>query len=159
MDKPCSTCKHTKPLSAFHKSTNKPDGHHSVCKECAKAYQKAYRKTERGREVKRDSTRNGGRFYTAKRHAYKKGREWTITRAEFYTLVAQACHYCDGKLSPTTTGLDRADSSLGYTIDNVVPCCRDCNTMKSNILSKEEMLACMALILNMRKGVVLHGKV
>lgn len=30
-------------------------------------------------------------------------------------------------------GIDRKDSSKGYTIDNCVPCCTECNTMKSDL--------------------------
>ena len=30
-------------------------------------------------------------------------------------------------------GVDRKDNNLGYTIDNCVPCCHRCNSMKSNL--------------------------
>lgn len=36
-------------------------------------------------------------------------------------------------------GIDRVDSSLGYTVDNVVPCCKLCNQAKNN-LSKQEFV-------------------
>jgi hypothetical protein len=32
-----------------------------------------------------------------------------------------------------TSGLDRIDSDKGYTLDNVVPCCRNCNRAKSDL--------------------------
>jgi hypothetical protein len=31
-----------------------------------------------------------------------------------------------------SNGLDRIDSSIGHVLENVVPCCFDCNIMKSN---------------------------
>jgi len=39
-----------------------------------------------------------------------------------------------------TNGIDRIDSSLGYTLTNVVSCCKHCNTAKSS-LSQEEFKA------------------
>lgn len=38
----------------------------------------------------------------------------------------------DPSLTIRYSGLDRIDSSLGYTYGNVVPCCGECNGMKSN---------------------------
>ena len=34
-------------------------------------------------------------------------------------------------------GIDRVDSSKGYTLDNCVPCCSICNTMKLNYTLQE----------------------
>ena len=31
------------------------------------------------------------------------------------------------------TGIDRYDSKLGYTIENSVPCCKNCNRAKSDL--------------------------
>jgi hypothetical protein len=56
-------------------------------------------------------------------------------------LMGRSCHYCgappnnvsshpDGNGSFTYSGIDRVDNSLGYTPDNVVPCCRHCNYSK-----------------------------
>jgi len=36
--------------------------------------------------------------------------------------------------------VDKKNPKLGYTIDNIVWACRICNTMKSNILTYEEMI-------------------
>lgn len=35
------------------------------------------------------------------------------------------------------TGLDRRDSSRGYDLDNVVPCCRACNVAKNDMTVDE----------------------
>ena len=71
----------------------------------------------------------------------------------FLTLSQHDCHYCGrppqltrnkaystGKKpvsdyqrengSFTYNGLDRIDSSIGHTDDNVIPCCSTCNSMK-----------------------------
>lgn len=71
-----------------------------------------------------------------------------ITYEEFKYIVARPCYYCgkefskilrdvekSRKVQVTNTivkicGIDRVDSSKGYTIDNVVSCCDICNRMK-----------------------------
>jgi hypothetical protein len=63
----------------------------------------------------------------------------------FYTMSQLPCDYCGIPPHRTTNGftsngLDRLDSTKGHTIDNVVPCCADCNWMKSN-RTRENFLA------------------
>lgn len=83
------------------------------------------------------------------RHKLKGGTDKTIISFEEYKkLVKQPCYYCGQKFSRVLkdiehtrkiqvtdvevkiNGLDRIDSKKGYEIDNVVPCCKRCNTMK-----------------------------
>jgi len=60
------------------------------------------------------------------------------------TLGSQPrCHYCHVSLridprSPVSH-LDRKNNALGYTKDNCVACCWDCNRIKSDVFSFEEM--------------------
>jgi len=78
-----------------------------------------------------------------KKNAQMAGREWLLTEKMFDSLTSGSCHYC-GQL-PTNVhstytsfgefhynGIDRKDSNLGYTPDNVVPCCKECQKAKSN---------------------------
>lgn len=71
-----------------------------------------------------------------------KGRVgWSLTFEEFLILIAQPCHYC--KLphpEHSGRGLDRLDNARGYHLDNVVSCCPECNMVRNNIFSVEEML-------------------
>lgn len=62
--------------------------------------------------------------------------EFALTLSEFDAITRLPCHYCgdlpsDGHGS-AYTGVDRIDSSKGYFLDNVVPCCEVCNKMKLN---------------------------
>jgi hypothetical protein len=41
------------------------------------------------------------------------------------------CDYCGDHIS--TIGLDRLNNDLGYTKDNVVPCCSTCNLMRKSM--------------------------
>lgn len=77
--------------------------------------------------------------------ARTKGFDMTLTRPEIAELIFEPCHYCgkepelirkvgagvwvrDGVAA---NGIDRKDSSLGYVQGNVLPCCSDCNYLKS----------------------------
>jgi hypothetical protein len=76
---------------------------------------------------------------------YKKGAEdrglsWELTEEQFRSLTTSDCYYTGRKPSQeftaasgevyTYSGIDRLDSSVGYTVDNCVPCCTQVNRMK-----------------------------
>ena len=42
--------------------------------------------------------------------------------------------------SVNLNGIDRADNSIGYSRDNVLPCCRACNRMKNAFSQKDFIL-------------------
>ena len=52
-------------------------------------------------------------------------------------LTNQPCIYCG---DTHNIGLDRIDNSKGHTKDNVVPCCVECNTVRNDLFTMEEML-------------------
>jgi len=68
--------------------------------------------------------------------AKSKEFEFEFTKDEFINLINTPCIYCGVvKLN----GLDRIDSSKGYTKSNTQPCCGDCNIAK-HTKSHEEYL-------------------
>jgi hypothetical protein len=83
-------------------------------------------------------------YGTYKGRMIKRGLEFSLTKDEFRELTKQNCFYCnvEPKQIATSTGrsygeyiyngIDRIDSSKGYTKDNVVPCCGFCNVAKNN---------------------------
>lgn len=92
-------------------------------------------------------------WHEYKHSAKKRNLEFGITQEELRAYTKQACHYCGAYESSSTThgngkvvtpetlensryhynGLDRVDSSKGYTPDNVVVCCKRCNWMKNDM--------------------------
>ncbi len=91
-------------------------------------------------------------YNTYKNTALKMKREFSLTQEDFIILIKKPCDYCGiepKKLvknghdnlngSFMANGLDRIDSSKGYTKDNVSPCCRTCNIAK-NAMPVEEFL-------------------
>ena len=80
-------------------------------------------------------------FYSYERRAKKKDLVLDISKDEFLSLIKLNCFYC-GR-SPNKyfkwknsngglfyNGLDRIHNSKGYMLDNIVPCCENCNYAK-----------------------------
>ena len=61
------------------------------------------------------------------RGAKERGLVFELTLDQVEQLVQQPCFYC-GK--EPRNGIDRRDSSVGYIIENCLPCCFTCNVMK-----------------------------
>jgi hypothetical protein len=72
-----------------------------------------------------------------------------LTDEKAFEIMKEPCFYC-GQIDTRYTryrqekaflnGLDRVENIIGYTVDNVVPCCKMCNLSKKNA-SKEEFLS------------------
>jgi hypothetical protein len=140
----CCSCKSAVLLSEFHTDNRRPSGLRGTCKNCKREKQKVYKTTEKGYAVfKKASNKfvrtNYGRFAHLVNIAKKKGMECTLTLEHFSKLIEKSCEYCGGKLEETGYGLDRKNNKEGYTVDNVVPCCKICNQTKMDIFSFDEM--------------------
>jgi hypothetical protein len=68
------------------------------------------------------------RYKVYKYGAERRGYSFDITLEEFINLWNKPCYYCNDTINGI--GIDRKDNSLGYTVDNTVPCCTVCNFMK-----------------------------
>ena len=92
-------------------------------------------------------------IYNELKNHRRKDVEFTLTFDEFLNLISNPeCKYCGVKLEyhehSRTNGihntrahqLDRKDNSKGYTFDNVVPCCWECNRLKSDRFTYDEFL-------------------
>ena len=76
-----------------------------------------------------------------------RGYESELSPEDYREITSQDCYYC-GKPPQSKThpnlygeifrnGVDRIDSSKGYTKDNVRPCCSTCNYMKLDMTEQE----------------------
>jgi len=90
-------------------------------------------------------------LYTYKRNARVRGHKWALTKEHFIELTSSPCHYCG--IEPkqeafpcgdtgtySYNGIDRIDNSMGYTVENSVPCCGICNRAKMD-MGYQEFLA------------------
>lgn len=86
-----------------------------------------------------------------KHGAHSRGLVFNLQYEDFKKLILDKCYYCGS--SPKTVdlkkmewiadfrknkntvsnGIDRVNNELGYTIENVVSCCTECNTKKMSV--------------------------
>lgn len=83
--------------------------------------------------------------------ANKRNLKFILTDDEFDSLIFSNCYFCgsepkeyqsDKRFNKTNisfkrNGIDRLNSSLGYTKENSVSCCATCNLMKMTLGEKE----------------------
>jgi len=83
-----------------------------------------------------------------KSNAKRRGIEYKLTEEQFKEITQRDCYYCGAKPNNAYhqkwqngtyvyNGIDRIDNTKGYTIDNVVPCCKDCNAAKGKLTLQE----------------------
>lgn len=116
IEKRCCKCHYFLPLTNFYHNKYDKDGYSSVCKKC-------------------QNESKEGRYNIYKKNAKKRNISFNLTKDEFYEITSKPCYYCNGYSNKDINnvfynGIDRVDSSVGYEINNVVPCCDVCNKMK-----------------------------
>jgi 5-methylcytosine-specific restriction endonuclease McrA len=92
------------------------------------------------------------RFQRCRGRTKARGYNWSITKEEWLNLINKPCHYCGISLDGITKGsaLDRLNNSKDYDLDNVVPCCYECNMIKGSLLTPEETHAAILAIKQIR---------
>lgn len=88
------------------------------------------------------------RIQRIKSGAKKRSIEWSLTEKEAIELMNMPCFYCATKDGLQVTldkqraswgdviesfpmnGIDRFDNNIGYTKENSIPCCTNCNKSK-----------------------------
>jgi len=156
--KVCTKCDIYLEREEFSKCTRSPTGIRSWCRKCSnednkkrehryKATRANYGRTPEAKALRKESYKeNKGKILESNRKwrtesingrlsSYIKGAksrdlEWSITKEEFISFWGRDCHYCGSEIP--TVGLDRIDSSIGYVMDNILPCCTTCNRMKNS---------------------------
>lgn len=63
--------------------------------------------------------------------AIERNLNFDLTQEQFNEIISYKCIYC-ANTNFDFNNLDRVDSTKGYEINNVVPCCSRCNFMKNN---------------------------
>ena len=83
-----------------------------------------------------------------KRSAKIRGYDYNLTEKQFAEITQKPCYYCgaipnnkhkqkESNGDYIYNGIDRVDNNKGYTIDNVVPCCKTCNSAKGRLTLQE----------------------
>ncbi len=154
MTKTCTHCHEEKDENEFltYKKSGKKMG---ACKICYALKRRKNTIKHRGTAQKREKSPQG-RFGRLKEGAKAKNVPVLITLEEYEKIISMSCYYCDNKLgSPSIrgSGLDRLDPFTGYQMDNIVSCCYFCNTIKSFLLTPDEMKKVAKLLIRERKGI------
>ena len=140
-------------------------------KEVRGAYQKEYRNTPKAKAALRRYYKSSGYKKSLKKyqesesckqhakawknslrghwHSYRSGAKirgipFLLTFEQFSSFWQKPCHYSGHTIA--TIGLDRIDSSKGYSIDNVVPCCQACNVAKLRMSPEDYLAHCKEVV-------------
>ena len=131
----CPSCDEKKDPKEFQIDRHKKIGLFTYCRECGNSRSRVYCKenNEKQRKRYRKYINKSSKKLTYRYQQYKKGAEkrsisFNISIDEFSKFWRKNCSYCDSEIE--TIGLDRVNSKSGYEIDNIVPCCFDCNNLK-----------------------------
>jgi 5-methylcytosine-specific restriction endonuclease McrA len=94
-----------------------------------------------------------GIYIILKNNANKRNIKIKITKKDFikwYNKQTQECYYCKRTLKEIKKDkhysktirltIDRINNNKDYTLDNIVLACWICNSIKSNIFNKKEMI-------------------
>jgi hypothetical protein len=149
----CKICHIEKDYSEFHKMKKCIGGVRTVCKECRKEEKKEYRSRDYVIEKQKTYYQDhkvrirkylnehywslNGQFHNNKRRAKRDNINFELTEKDCILFYNADCTYCGNKIKGL--GIDRIDSKMGYTLNNIVPCCSKCNFMK-HVMSKEEFI-------------------
>jgi hypothetical protein len=119
-----------------------------LCKNC-------YHKLPSGRARKnawaRKYARTPNGLYSQHRKACKNRQiTTTLTFEEFHSLRGP-CHYCSAEPPVCGAGLDRIAHSKGYTVDNVIPCCSNCNYLRGDLLTVNETKELVHVLKRLRR--------
>lgn len=134
----CKDCKQLKPITEYNTHSQAKNLRRRYCIECEK--NRTQIRCKKPRE----------RWMAAKRRAARSGETWDISLEAFEILLSRPCHYCRGELNPTGCGLDRIDNFTGYTENNVVSCCKQCNIVKNCFFSYDEMMLLSPVLTELR---------
>lgn len=138
----CKDCRREQELNRKDKSQKWRDEHREELrerdrsperKEKRRQYRETHKEEEKARRKYYDTTARG-RYGIYKQNAKRRNIEFNLTFDEFNNITQQPCTYCgdfNGECDGVQySGVDRIDSSEGYTHLNVIPCCEMCNKMK-----------------------------
>jgi len=102
---------------------------------CREHYMDANPKARVGRNLSRRkySRTPKGRWSRFRNSATVRRIAQELTFEQFCDLTSKPCTYCGRFSFNNVSGIDRANNSIGYTIENSVPCCSACNIMKQNL--------------------------
>jgi hypothetical protein len=146
----CEKCGQTKESSEFYINKKRKKGLRSSCKECTTKHGKQYYQYNKEKDSERKKKYNQtleGRFTSFKSRSKQKNRIQELTFEQFTDITKQTCHYCGQFLEGKNyCGIDRTNSSIGYILNNCVPCCQACNEGKMSRTKEQFLEHCRKIV-------------
>ena len=104
-----------------------------ICQVCQeKQKNQDSKRKDRNRDYSTEKIKNIKTYYKEYiKNANKRDLDILITFDVFCELVNYPCYYCDYFKEGSIIGIDRINNDIGYIKENIVPCCENCNYMKS----------------------------
>lgn len=147
-------CRCTCGVEVIHGAFSLTSGRSKTCGTCKPLQQKPH-----GNRVDPQQAAWNQYISRYKVSAKERGHIWALSEQEAKEVALQPCHYCGAAPASSTiardqyianckregtvpdlefaeqkvllcNGIDRVDNTKGYTRDNVVPCCTQCNRAK-----------------------------
>lgn len=125
----CIYCNEVKSLEEFPRNSSQFLERDYRCKPC---------KNKRSRENKNTP---GHRYSTYKSSGKVRNISFDLSFEEFNSFWNKPCFYCGKEINGI--GLDRKDPKDGYNMNNIVPCCEQCNRAKTIQTTDEFISMCL----------------
>lgn len=118
-----------------------------------KAYHKRWWKRNKDRINTTLRCKPEYRFQAMKLRCKKNRVRFDISFKNFLAKLKGGCYYCGANIMKEVgCGMDRSNNAIrSYTARNLVACCSDCNKIKSDRLTKNEMLVAMKAVVKYRR--------
>lgn len=128
--KSCKRCGEFKNLENFSKLPN-PPYFRSECKRC-------------------HSYKPARSFSIYKEKAKREGHDFALSLDEFEGFWNRKCHYCSSEIKKIR--IQMLDFSKGYSLQNVVSCCMDCQKLRGDFDNDKFLNLCKKINENFKNG-------
>jgi len=145
----CTLCLEIKKKDEFKPKRN-------LCRKCwnirHNSYLKMYNQTPKGKEYLNKIMMGWrARYIRCRASAKQRGIPFELTHEQFQAVCDKPCFYCGYQIKRFGHGIDRVDSKAGYTPNNIVSSCAECNWAKNAKFTFEEMIELGKTIREIRK--------
>ena|ERR1700687_4697555 len=142
----CYACGKEKFKNEFYPSSIRKQDY--ICHLCS------VKRGKRNRLIKTEQNDIHTKYMYARNSAKTNKKPFLLTEEQYSMLVTKPCYYCELPITTMGISLDRInnDKSIGYTWNNVLPCCGPCNKIRGTILTVQEAKIAICAVLEFRKG-------
>jgi hypothetical protein len=147
--KTCLACKSVFPIKDFYTYTRRRDGYTFYAPRCKRCENLNHRKRFDLSPEKRAIIL----FHSSKNTSKRRNIPFFLTKEDIlnqYNFQHGKCYYTGHPMSsvsndPNKMSIDRKDSTLGYTKENIVICCWHINIMKRTYSEREFLTLCKTI--------------